>query len=63
MTEDQALTKDCCGPTGCGVWVNNRRLCIGTRCMAWRLHGGVGPTGVPNVASTDGYCGIAGKPA
>lgn len=44
-------TMDCCGPAGCGVWVNNRRLCRGPTCMGWREDSHWG-----------GYCGIAGPP-
>lgn len=42
--------------------VSNNAFCMGSDCMAWRLHGGVSSTGVPNTASTNGYCGNAGKP-
>ena len=39
MTEDEAKTKRCCGPEGCGVsevldQVRARR-CIASECMAW----------------------------
>lgn len=51
VTTDDARTMDCCGPAGCGVWVNNRRLCRGPSCMGWREDSHWG-----------GYCGIAGPP-
>jgi hypothetical protein len=52
MTEEEAKTKNCCGPVGSGVatgacqWVESddveyvvmwpTRLCTGSACMAWR---------------------------
>lgn len=39
MTEDEAKTKRCCGPSGCGVRHGDPtegRFCIGSACMAWR---------------------------
>lgn len=48
MTEDEAKTKRCCGPDGCGTLVGNPaakndialpvliRVCIGSACMAFR---------------------------
>lgn len=50
-TTDEAQTMDCCGAAGCGVWVNNRRLCRGPSCMGWREDSHWGA-----------YCGVAGKP-
>lgn len=37
MTEEEAKTKDCCGPSPCGVTVAGRRVCIGSGRMAWRV--------------------------
>lgn len=43
MTEDEAKTKRCCGPDGCGFTdprqadcLNGERWCIGSECVAWR---------------------------
>jgi hypothetical protein len=39
MTEDEAKTKQCCGPEGCGYWNDQprpARWCVGSACMAWR---------------------------
>lgn len=42
MTEDEATSKRCCGPEGCGTFGNPKengtcdRYCIGSACMAWR---------------------------
>ena len=58
MTEDEAMAKRCCGPTGCGFGRAIRgtlnpdgtcsanylevRFCIGSACMAWRKTGQIG---------------------
>lgn len=71
MTEDEAKTKACCGPEGCGEEMpptdvitaghfvrhsgKEGRFCIGSRCMGWRWITG-------HLIDTDGYCGYAGKP-
>lgn len=47
LTEDEAKTKLCCGPKGCGVtpmpvkddngyYERPQRLCIASGCMAWK---------------------------
>jgi hypothetical protein len=61
LTEDEAKTKRCCGPDGCGApvfHVNSGeflgRFCIGSACMAWQWRG--------NLEPTLGFCGLAGKP-
>lgn len=37
MTEEEARTKRCCGPEGCGNSdANGRRRCIASDCAAWR---------------------------
>jgi len=40
IPEDEARTKICCGPQGCGVVREtlemNGRFCLGSMCMAWR---------------------------
>ena len=45
VTEEEAKTKRCCGPSGTGrldptaevtTFVHRERLCIGSACMAWR---------------------------
>lgn len=70
MTEDQALQTRCCGPNGCGKVaddgsgspMNQIRLCIGRRCMAWRWeHIDMGATSWI-ISDTDGFCGLAGRP-
>lgn len=76
----------CCGPEGCGlVRMRNpglvspddmgrtERLCIGSKCMAWRKTGqvGRGPNGERRDRDMDGrtqwidtgYCGLAGPEA
>ena len=44
VTEEEAKTKRCCGPSGTGrldptagviTFVHRERLCIGSACMAW----------------------------
>ena len=44
MTEDEAKTKRCCGPEGCGeehsantTGFTTARYCIGSACMGWRF--------------------------
>lgn len=47
MTEEEAKTKDCCGPDDCGEHIyetlddgrvqdTGQRFCAGSQCMAWR---------------------------
>jgi len=75
MTEDEAKTKRCCGPEGCGFVGNDKeRYCIGSQCMAWRWikidrdykFGPADDEGKMKVLSSPiteyGYCGLAGKP-
>lgn len=68
FTEKRAQAKRCCGPPGCGDQVhedeidpNAARLCMGSRCMAWRW-----ALRLPNdpelYSDSVGYCGLAGKP-
>jgi len=78
VTEEEAKTKRCCGPNGCGRLQddlsgspdNAPRYCIGSACMAWR-HAPVSFTQVNDNGKTvqiegrsytDFYCGLAGKP-
>ena len=72
-TEEEAKTKRCCGPEGCGnvrvsadldgVYrpVANTQLCIGSACMAWRWFGVVSTmlVDVNLPPPKHGYCGYA----
>lgn len=64
MTEEEAKTKACCGPEGCGTPVNDGtgrlvRMCIASACMGWRWD-------IPNqgepINKAPGYCGLASRP-
>lgn len=61
MTEDEAKSMRCCGPSSCGVKVELAdevdfvRLCIGAKCMAWRWL-----AQTDRQRDRDGFCGIAG---
>ncbi len=72
MTEEEAKTKRCCGPSGCGTLsagIYEQYLtmsgnvsvqlsfCIGSACMAWRWDDKEGLNGI-----LGGHCGLAGKP-
>lgn len=72
MTEEEALTKTCCGPVGCGYFKGNprhSRWCAGSECMAWRV---IHRLSVDNpmtlkgagqsIDTSHGYCGLAGRP-
>lgn len=67
MTEEQARVTQCCGGEGCG-YVNPEdgiRYCVGSFCMAWRWKVKVDIrilVTVHLVSTTDGFCGLAGKP-
>lgn len=55
MTEQEAMTKRCCGPDDCGeMTAEGFRNCEGHTCMAWRS--------LPVPASDHGFCGLAGRP-
>ena len=61
MNEEEAKTKQCCGPYRQGDWV----WCVGSLCMAWRwetemCHSERGYA--VGYRETEGYCGLAGKP-
>ena len=77
MTEDQAKTKRCCGPEGCGDYIHKdtsqERYCIGSQCMAWRSTIDAADATTqkeyveldllyPGPETISGYCGLAGKP-
>jgi hypothetical protein len=65
VTQDQAKHMHCCGPQGCGrfddatgyVAGQNRRYCIGSKCMAWRWEVRERPLAPEK---RQGYCGLAG---
>ena len=72
MTEDEAKTKRCCGPEGCGDSADSGspyyddigRCCIGSKCMAWRWE--MTPIRAAEVnargdakAKASGHCGLA----
>ncbi len=74
MTETEARTKRCCGPSDCGRLAYGvgphgeaERGCVGARCMAWQW--AVPPEVLalrkemyPDDATAhveDGYCGLA----
>jgi hypothetical protein len=75
MTEDEAKTKRCCGPSGCGRLIPVERdeavvplhapvqqfisVCIGSECMAFRWDQNY-TDGLAGVRH--GHCGLAGKP-
>ena len=69
VTEEEAKTKRCCGPEGCGGnaemhgWPNGHivRFCIGSACMAWRWFGVVSTmlVDVNLPPPKHGYCGYA----
>jgi hypothetical protein len=63
FTEQEAKTKRCCGPEGCGVYPvamgtseKYMRFCIGSMCMAWRKVDqiGIGPNGEKRDRDLDG---------
>jgi hypothetical protein len=75
MTEAEAKTKWCCGPTGAGQLLhgedetspNAARTCLASMCMAWRATDNeAGPMDPardrPPVWKAAGYCGLAGAP-
>jgi hypothetical protein len=62
ITNEVALSFRCCGPAPCGIHDPKRppeRLCIGSKCMAWRF--APQKTWTSNGTAT-GYCGLASKP-
>ena len=72
MTEDEAKTKRCCGPEGCGDYIHKdtqrERYCIASECMAWQATDNecTNPTHDPNSTVVyvptfvpAGYCGLA----
>jgi hypothetical protein len=67
VTEDEAKTKVCCGPTVLHPNTMNG-CCVGSACMAWRWAleyyrdpDATDPTKYRSSAA-DGYCGLAGVP-
>ncbi|MDE2105845.1 MAG: hypothetical protein KGL39_51965 [Patescibacteria group bacterium] len=69
MTEEEAKLKQCCGPEPCGFFNDNpypARWCIASACMAWRSrnqrHNAFSRVSEGIDGTTDGYCGLSGKP-
>ncbi len=63
LTEDEAKSKRCCGPKGCGELALGTadhaagvRFCIASICMAWRKvdQVGIGPNGEKRERDLDG---------
>jgi len=70
MKEEEAKTKQCIGPNGCGQpatgenrdCVNAKRLCNGSTCMGWKTWDGLDTDEDGNcVPVILGDCGIKGK--
>ena len=72
--EEEAQTKHCCGPEGCGEFHGGYRWCIASKCMAWRwvsegyltpadeerIKAGL-PLGAVYTKRERGLCGLGGR--
>lgn len=65
MTREEAYTKRCCGPEGCGRLLmkgtTQERYCIASDCMAWLwdLPSNDGRPEIDPFSKTLGHCGLA----
>jgi hypothetical protein len=66
MTEEEALTKRCCGPMPCGKHLHQtppERSCVGSKCMAWQITPELVEQGFGKIIRPKGgFCGLAVKP-